>query len=52
MEDSGLYVIEEIKTEWDKYQIDSPEMYEYIRIFYWTLLNYFDACRVTGAGFF
>ena len=50
MDDSGLYDIVKIKAGWDHYEKESPEMYEYIRIFYWTLLNYFDAIRVASTG--
>ena len=45
MNNTGFYDIEEIKSEWDKYKNESPKLYEYMTIFYWTLLNYFESCK-------
>lgn len=41
-----LHEFEKIKVGWDKYKDISPELYDYTKCFYWTLINYFDAHRV------
>ena len=37
MEKAGIYEIVKIQYEWDNYMNESPELYEYIKSFYWTL---------------
>ena len=46
----GAYDMLKIKKGWDNWQSTSLDMYEYIKIFYWTLMNYFEASRVAGTG--
>ena len=47
---AGIYDTAQIKIGWDKFKEESPELYDYIKSFYWTLLNYFDGCRVSSTG--
>ena len=47
---SGLYIEKDIKEGWEKYEQESPELFEYINSFHWILLNYFDSCRVVISG--
>ena len=47
---TGVIDEKKIKEGWKKYEMVSPELFVYIKTFYWTLLNYFDGCRVVSSG--
>lgn len=47
---AGIYDNNKIREGWEKYRVESPDLYDYIKTFYWTLLNYFDSYRVANTG--
>jgi hypothetical protein len=50
IQDAGLYDNIIIKAGWEKYRKDDPDLYDYIKAFYWTMLNFCDAYRVANTG--
>jgi kynurenine formamidase len=50
MQDAGVYDTVIIKAGWEKYRKDDPDLYDYTKAFYWTMLNFCDAYRVANTG--
>jgi hypothetical protein len=50
MQDAGVYDSVIIKAAWEKYRKDDPDLYDYIRAFYWTMLNLCEAYRMASTG--
>jgi len=46
--DGGVYDKASITQGFAEMQKNEPKVYEYNKVFYWTLLNYFTAARVAG----
>lgn len=50
MQDGGVYDMANIKRKFDLYKNEEPDLYDYSKAFYWTLLNYCDAMRIAETG--
>ena len=45
MKEGGVYAKVELKKNFTQLENENPQLYDYCRTFYWTLLNYFGAYR-------
>ena len=50
LKDASIYDKALIKQEFEAFKKESPQLYDYCKTFYWTLLNYLNAYRTLSTG--